>query len=119
MATGTALALIVIRSADIEALKDFYEKIGLDFQKEQHGKGPVHYSSVSGAIVLEIYPAYAEEAPTMNRLGFYLENLEATMHRLKTDGVEILSPSAQTQRGVVAIVKDPEGRKIELYQKPA
>ncbi len=39
------LSLLVLRCRNIEKTKQFYEKLGLVFQKEQHNKDPLHYAS--------------------------------------------------------------------------
>jgi catechol 2,3-dioxygenase-like lactoylglutathione lyase family enzyme len=50
--------LIVIRARDPDALRRFYEALGLRFVEEQHGSGPRHFAAtLSRGGVLEIYPA--------------------------------------------------------------
>lgn len=51
-----SISYIVLRCADIEASRAFYEKLGLSFKKERHGKGFEHYSAYAGGCVLELYP---------------------------------------------------------------
>ena len=51
-----SLNLLVLRCANIERSKSFYELFGLAFNKEQHGNGPLHYSSSDERGVFEIYP---------------------------------------------------------------
>lgn len=46
----------VIKTDDIEVVKEFLEDFGLTFVREKHGDGPEHYACVSGNKVLEIYP---------------------------------------------------------------
>jgi lactoylglutathione lyase len=46
----------VIRTGDIEVIKEFLESFGLTFVLEKHGNGPEHYACESGGKVLEIYP---------------------------------------------------------------
>lgn len=53
--------LLVIRVADIETTRIFFEGLGLDFVKEKHGSGPEHYAHVSGDRVFEIYPEKVEQ----------------------------------------------------------
>ncbi|MBL8021099.1 MAG: hypothetical protein JNM27_15620 [Leptospirales bacterium] len=79
---------LVFRCADIEESRTFYESLGLQFTREQHGSGPIHYSAMIGnGLVLELYPAK--------------ENLQ----------VEIGIPGASAQT-----LMDPDGRKVRLYQ---
>lgn len=37
-----SLSLLVLRAADVERTRGFYEALGLVFTREQHGSGPVH-----------------------------------------------------------------------------
>lgn len=112
------ISLIVLKSKDIEKLKDFYQLLGLDFIKEKHGKGAEHYACQIGNIVFELYPLKAEkEADTTTRLGFEVEDLENTVNVLQAQEYQIVSPAKTTEFGYSAVVKDSEGRSVELYQK--
>jgi len=51
-----SLAYVVLRCADLERSRGFYEALGLRLSAEQHGKGPKHYASNVGGVVLELYP---------------------------------------------------------------
>ena len=51
------------------------------------------------------------------RLGFTVDNLELTVQSLKSSNWEILSDIAETEWGSTAIVRDLDGRKIELKEK--
>jgi catechol 2,3-dioxygenase-like lactoylglutathione lyase family enzyme len=48
------LNLLVLRCKSIQVTKAFYEKLGLIFVQEQHGKGAVHYSTYVDEMVLEL-----------------------------------------------------------------
>jgi len=111
--------LIVVRTPDMAKLADFYSLLGLIFEYHKHGKSPYHYSAIIGPTTLEIYPlAKAQtEADKDLRLGFAVENFDGTIQILKEKNTEFLSEPMQTDFGFMAIVKDPDGRKIELYKK--
>lgn len=116
------LSLLVLRSSKMEACRAFYEALGLGFQQEQHGQGPVHHSCDLGGVVLEIYPATADGmAPA--RLasgavmpGLRVENLDKVMQRLATLGAPIVSPAKISPWGRRAVVLDPDGRAVELSE---
>ena len=103
----------------MEHLADFYALLGLTFEYHKHGKSPFHYSATVGNTVLEIYPLAKgqTEADKELRLGFALDDFENTMTTLKNKGVEFVSEPMQTDFGFMAIVKDSDGRRIELYKK--
>jgi len=89
--------------------------------EEKHGKGPVHYSSSSNGIIIEIYPEMQKNVTELGvestiRLGFIVESLVATLGSLETLGARVLRPPAMTQWGNVAVVFDPDGREVEIKE---
>src|ERR1043165_4793391 len=113
------LRLLVIRTPDMPKLADFYSLLGLTFEYHKHGKSPFHYSAIIGQTTLEIYPLAKgqTEADKDLRLGFAVDNFENTIQVLREKNTEFLSEPMQTEYGFMTIVKDPDGRKIELYKK--
>jgi lactoylglutathione lyase len=110
------LSLIVIKTKQLDLLKSFYEKIGLTFIEERHGTGPIHYSSSNKNLVLELYPLpkSIEVADTTTRLGFRVNNLDGIIKILIDSNTQIVSEPLKNEWGYSAIVKDPDGRSIEL-----
>ena len=107
-----ALKLIVLKTAQVESLRDFYARIGFRFVEEQHGKGPIHFSASLGDGVLEIYPlSDGAEADSTTRLGFGVTDLASVLKGLG----EECDPK-QTEWGLRAVVRDPDGRSVELYE---
>ena len=112
------LRLIVIRTKDQERLANFYGLFGLSFDYHQHGTSPLHYSAKLGSLVLEIYPLAKKQIETDKnlRLGFAIDNFEETLEILTLNNVAFSSPIL-TEFGLLTIILDPDGRKIELYKK--
>ncbi len=110
------IKLIVIRTAEPQKLAEFYSLFGLTFNYHKHGISPYHYSADIDGLIFEIYPLAKNqsEVETHLRLGFEIDNFEETLATLMSQG---LSEPKQTDFGVIAIVTDPDGRKIELYKK--
>jgi len=113
------LKLIVLRTGNIKKLADFYGLLGLNFDYHKHGNSPYHYSANIEKTVLEIYPLakVQNEADRNLRLGFGLDNFEEIIKALKENEVVFTSDPLNTEYGYMAIVSDPDGRKIELYKK--
>jgi lactoylglutathione lyase len=109
--TKARLDLLMIRAADVERAVAFYRGLGLEFERERHGSGPVHYAARCGGTVFEIYPARpGEPAASSVRLGFCVPDLMvATATLLGAGG--ILRRSANPKRSVVI---DPDGNRVEL-----
>lgn len=112
------LNLLVIRTKDIHILSQFYNKLGIEFTYHQHGKEPYHYSAELGELVFEIYPLLKNqtEADSSLRLGFTVKKLDELIERLKQDGVDIVQMPLKTAWGYTAMIKDLDGRKIELKE---
>ena len=112
------LNLVVIRSADIERARFFYEVLGLSFEKQSHGNGPDHYSYEANGLVFEIYPLKEDQTPTSptspTRLGFSIDDVDATMDDLREMNIEIISLPQESEWGRRAVVKDLDGHIVEL-----
>lgn len=112
------LTLLVIRSANMQQLADFYMLLGFQLDYHKHGNSPYHYSASLGDTVLEIYPLAKNqsEADKHLRLGLKLDNFDQTINRLKENQVRFFQEPIQTDFGYMAVVADPDGRKLELYK---
>ncbi|MFK7776378.1 MAG: VOC family protein [Saprospiraceae bacterium] len=115
------ITLLVIKTNQLEKQKSFYEQFGLVFQKEKHGNGPEHFSSIieKQNIVLEIYPLSKNQPlpDTTTRLGFRVSDLEKTISTILEIGGEVKNEIREMEFGKLAVVKDFDGRSIEVYQK--
>jgi lactoylglutathione lyase len=117
----TSLSLLVLRTTKIDACLEFYRELGLALIEEKHGKGPVHYSSSSNGVLIEIYPQSQKNvtehrAGASIRLGFTVEALAATLESLETTGARVLRSPALTRWGHVAVVLDPDGREVQINE---
>jgi len=111
--------LIVIRTKDIDQLVNFYQKLGIQFDYHRHGKGPFHYAAELDGTVFEIYPLLKNQAQPDHslRLGFDVEQLDELITTLEKDNVKILSAPTSFEFGYFAVIKDLDGRKIELKER--
>lgn len=108
------LTLVVIRSAVPDRLADFYTMLGLKFDYHQHGNGPFHYSGYAGATLLEIYPPGKGLVDTGLRIGIAVDDFDGTVKTLEEKGISFHQPPKHTEWGLMAVVADPEGRKVEI-----
>ncbi|MEM9528802.1 MAG: VOC family protein, partial [Bacteroidota bacterium] len=107
-----------IRSAKPEQLAAFYRLLGFEFVFHQHGNGPLHYSAELAGVVLEIYPLLPKQSQpdTGLRLGFVVEDLEACLAPLLVEEVVFVAKPKHSPWGYRCVIRDPEGRKIELVE---
>ncbi len=111
--------LIVIRTTQPKALAEFYSQLGIKFDYHRHGNGSWHYSAEIGKLVFEIYPLMKDQetADKSLRLGFEVEHLDELIERLRTNGTEVVHEPKESEYGYVAVVKDLDGRQIELRER--
>ena len=107
------LDLLVLRCQQLETSRQFYESLGFRFVAEKHGTGPRYYAAVQDGFVFELYPASASEAVGNTRLGFGVKHMPQSLAQ---------APETTTREfdGTrIYIVRDPDGRKIELREQAA
>lgn len=116
--SGAGLGLIVLRTKHIQKIIAWYGAIGIEIVKEKHEKTQSTYTADLEGLVLEFLPLSEEDAaPEPNvRLGFVVDDLEQTLAALKSHSTVVINPPQSTSRGYRAVVRDPDGRSIELYR---
>ena len=115
---NVSLRLIVLKAGDVEQVVAFYESLGLKFKAEQHGRGPLHHAASMGEGVLEIYPLPAADqaADSTTRLGFAIADPDNVIENAPSVGGRVIQAAKETPWGYMALVEDPDGRKVELYR---
>jgi lactoylglutathione lyase len=113
------LSLVVLKTRQVDALRMFYGSLGIELAQEQHGQGPVHFAGQVGDVVLEVYPLPDDCTPAdaTTRLGFGVARLVEVVEALKSHDTPIVTEPRTTQWGFRAVVRDPDGRTVELYER--
>jgi len=117
----TSCNLIVIRSANMEALAKFYSALlDVELTKHRHGQGPEHYGCELGFFCFEIYPKRSDEDDTTAvRLGFLVDSIRDAFARLGRFEYNVVSSPKESPWGVRAVIDDPEGHRVELIEMSA
>ena len=115
---GPELSLIVLRCADLNASRVFYSTVGLEFVQERHGNGPEHLAANFNGQVLELYPLRESSVvgEGLGRIGFRVSSVDETVRQLAESGIEVVSEPRQTDWGYSTVVRDPDGRTVELTE---
>lgn len=114
---NVSISLLVLKTHQLDRMVAFYSLLGIEFREEQHGSGPIHFASQLQSIVFEIYPlTEGSEADTTTRLGFAVTDLDRALESLIEHGFSETKNAMQTPWGYRALVRDPDGRTVELYQ---
>lgn len=112
------LNLVVITAENVGASLAFYEALGLQLDREQHGNGPVHYAAVfASELVFEIYPAANDRAVSNVRLGFTVDSIERVISGIERTGGSVAVPAKQGKWGLRATLMDPDGNKVDVVQR--
>jgi len=107
--------LVVLRCADLDRSRAFYEALGFGFVRERHGSGPEHLAAVTrSGLVVELYPATGGTEVGRGtvgdvRLGFDVDSLNDVVTALADAGFLDAPPPDGT-----VVVTDPDGRRIQL-----
>jgi lactoylglutathione lyase len=119
--SGAALGLVVLRTKNMPKIINWYGSIGVQIVKEKHEKTASTYAADLEGLMLEFLPLTEEmPAPEPNvRLGFVVDDLDKALVDLKSLGTVVINPPQSTSRGFRAVVRDPDGRSIELYKSAA
>jgi hypothetical protein len=113
-----SLTLLVLKTRQVERVRTFYEALGIAFTEERHGTGPLYHAGRVGGVVFEIYPLPdGGTAETSTRLGFCVGDLAEVIQTLEGACTPVVKQPIQTAWGLQAVVKDPDGRSVELTQR--
>jgi hypothetical protein len=116
---SVTLSLVVLKTRQVDAVRRFYGSFCIGLAEEQHGKGPVHFAGRAGEVVLEVYPLPEDGTPAdrTTRLGFVVARVAQVVQALQAVGTPVVTEPQATQWGYRAVVRDPDGRAVELYQR--
>jgi catechol 2,3-dioxygenase-like lactoylglutathione lyase family enzyme len=102
---------VVLRCADLERTREFYETLGLQLVPERHGSGEKHYSSDVGGVVLEFYP-FAGKSTSGLRLGLIVPDIGRVIESLRSRWTTVTMDHSGSAASTT--VRDPDGHRIEL-----
>jgi predicted enzyme related to lactoylglutathione lyase len=113
------LNLLTIGASDVARAVAFYRGLGLTFERERHGSGPVHHAADCDGLVFEIYPTRPGALATSSmRLGFRVPDVAASTNALLAAG-GTLQTRAGPDGSDRSVVIDPEGNRVELSPSAA
>jgi lactoylglutathione lyase len=109
--------LIVLYVNDIERSVDFYQQIGLQFIKHQHGNGPEHYTCEATPLVFELYPKTEKSVHANSlRIGFRVSSMDEIIKNLERKRYTTSSPKT-TVWGLRMVIQDPDKNHVEVVEE--
>jgi catechol 2,3-dioxygenase-like lactoylglutathione lyase family enzyme len=109
-----SVSYVVLRCADLERSREFYESLGLRLVPEQHGAGSKHYSCDLGGVTLELYP-FTGKSTSGLRLGLLIPDLDGALASLRSYGAAVTT--SQSAGVETTIVMDPDGHQLSLQRR--
>ena len=104
---------IVLFSFDPEKTKLFYQCLGISFEQEQHGSGPVHFSSaLSSGAICEIYKRTPSQSD--DKILIEVDSIAQCIKNLQDQGFlqgQVVIVSKDQKQ---LILHDPDGRPVYL-----
>ncbi len=106
-----AIDAVILRSQDPERMAEFYRKLGIDLEEEDHGNG-VHYGARIGSLHFAIHRGQ----PGNQSVSFSVDNVDAAVAFLKADGAKVTLEATDRPYGRLASVEDPEGNEVFFHK---
>jgi predicted enzyme related to lactoylglutathione lyase len=112
-------------SGDPERCVAFYRSIGIPLEEERHDAAdPVHYAWELGDVHVAVFAAEGRgDAPALGEpgcsfAGFVVDSVDAAVDAARRMGTQILQEPAEYPWGRRAVLRDPDGRPIEVFTRP-
>ncbi len=119
----TDVGALILFTDKLEALVEFYTAIGVPLELEQHDDGPLHHACELGLTHFAIFESSSGAAAEFRSggssfPGFTVNSLEDALEAAKSVNPEVIQQPTEYPWGWRALVKDPDGRVLELFQRP-
>lgn len=113
---------LVFFSRDVDRLVAFYRALGLPLEGEQHDEGAPHYACELHNTHVAIFPAQPGSAPPYRVggctfPGFVVESVAASLNGARATGATVRQEPELYPWGLRAVVEDPDGRPVEIFER--
>jgi len=113
---------LILFTGEIERTVAFYREIGVPLEEEQHEDTPVHYACDVGGVHVAIHEVGPGRAPQWRSggsdyFGFAVSSLADAVAAARGTGARIRQEPEEFPWGPRALVEDPDGRVVELFER--
>jgi len=112
-------------SSNPQQCVQFYRAIGVPLEEERHGEDEhVHHACDIADVHIAVFPATGDTAapvlgePGCSFVGFAVDSVDSTVEAARSVGAEILQPPDEFPWGRRAVLRDPDGRPVEIFARP-
>jgi catechol 2,3-dioxygenase-like lactoylglutathione lyase family enzyme len=127
------LASVVLFSRRPDEVVAFYRAVGVPLEDEDHGDGVMHHAADVDGIHMAVLPADEDgndgsgdawgdatspawRAAGTTFVGLWVDSLEESTAALERAGAPLLRSHEQCDWGCRVVVRDPDGRAVEVNQ---
>lgn len=116
---ATGFSAVVIWTARLKEMVEFYRALGLPLETEDHGEGPVHFACDLGHTHFAIFEAKPGDAVGRGTggctmIGLQVSSVDEAYANAKKLGASTVWEPREMPWGRAAQVLDPDGRPVEL-----
>lgn len=120
------IGALVLFASDLERTVAFHQTIDLPLEVDDHAEneGPLPYACDLDDCHFAIFPANGEGRsprlgePGASFPGFIVDSVEETVEAARAFGATVIQEPSSYPWGVRAVLEDPDGRPVEVYQPP-
>lgn len=121
------LGSLILFCQDLPACVAFYRALGVPLQAEDHGSGAEHFATELGPTHFALFAAQGDAAtqgaPTHRSagsqfFGLTIADLESAVDRALQAGAPLVETIRTFPWGRRALIQDPDGRVVELFEPP-
>ena len=123
MTKVSGISAIIIWTARLHEVVNFYRALGVALEDEQHEKGPKHFACEIGTTHFAIFEGTVGECckrgqSGATQIGLAVDDVDKAFRIAKGSGAEIIWEPRDMPWGRAALVSDPDGRAVELNSAP-
>jgi catechol 2,3-dioxygenase-like lactoylglutathione lyase family enzyme len=116
------LGAIVLFTSSLDATVSFYRAIGIDLAKEDHDDGVPHFAAELDGCHFAVFPATGTSrspglrVPGCSFAGIAVASVRTSVESVRDLGAPVLEDPTPYPWGVRAVVEDPDGRPVEIFE---
>ncbi len=115
---------LILFTPKVERVVAFYREIGIPLEEERHEDGLLHFACELGPVHFAVFAAESGSAPDWRTggsayFGIAVASIDDAFTGARRANAPIIQEPQEYPWGMRALVLDPDGRVVELFERPA
>ena len=120
---ATEIGALVLFTGRLQEIVSFYRLLGVPLEVEDHGDGADHFACDLGGTHFAVFPSEAGDALPHRAggsqfVGLTVASCAGTLDSVRKSGAAVVEELREMPWGTRALVRDPDGRTVEIFQRP-